>query len=311
MARARSWVGARIALVCILAVACWLWPSATRSWVSGIRQQRGRGIARRRRYLGLHAQTFEVTKTSELVTRLLEAIEGTDRGLAASEGQKAEISEMITELEAAGNGADFFASGTAYGKYEVAYVGASSSRVANPAGGRWRGRVGRIFFPTQGLYQHILPSEEPGADALAVNLVEASLLSLIPITVVLRGPASRLNATAREEVIAERSTQGGLTQNSVRANFDAPRVAFGPRAGGLFGLGQYAPLLRLSAGPRSSVVLDAPYVDDRIRIGKGASGIRFVFKRTTAVGADSWERAMAGPAVGSRAVGGVLACSAY
>jgi len=61
-----------------------------------------------------------------------------------------------------------------------------------------------------------------------------------------------------------------LTNLTVRAYFDAPRIILGKR-------GRF---FNIQLGPSTSVVLDATYVDDKIRIGKGGtSGTRFVFSR--------------------------------
>lgn len=254
---------------------------------------------------------------SAAVSELLAAIEGTERGVKATAEQKEQIFRLITQLEEAGEGRDYLEEGSVFGKYEVAYVGAPSSRVANPAGGRWRGGLGRLLCPTRGLYQHLLkipadPSEgkdsgPSNADATAVNLLEVALLGLLPVAVVLHGPARRLSPSERAAVSSERATPGGLSANAVRANFEAPRLALGSRGRGLLGLARHIPPLRLRAGPRTSVVLDASYVDERVRIGKGASGIRFVFTRAEEdPNADIWQRVLAGRPFGARALGGTL-----
>jgi len=238
---------------------------------------------------------------AEMVDMLLAAVEGTDRGILATTERKERIACLISQLESAGQGRDFFADGTLYGKYEVVYVGAPSSRIANPAGGRWRGRVGRFFLPTRGIYQHLLC----GSDGpLAVNYVELSFLGLFTVMVVLRGPTTKLEPEERSQVANDRNTPGGLSCNSVRASFDPPKIALGLRAPG--NLRRWLPLLRLGVGPSSKVVLDAPYVDERIRIGKGASGIRFVFLRTQEAKADAWQRVIERPLVSVRLLGGML-----
>lgn len=59
-----------------------------------------------------------------------------------------------------------------------------------------------------------------------------------------------------------------LSNLSVKAVFDAPRIFFGKR-------------LNLYVGPKSTVLLDTTYCDDKLRIGMGGtSGTRFVFART-------------------------------
>ena len=71
----------------------------------------------------------------------------------------------------------------------------------------------------------------------------------------------------------------GLSSRTVRAYFDAPR----------FALGKFV----FTFGPTSSVVLDTPYVDNKIRIGLGGtSGSKFVFSRIPKEdkeGVDGWK----------------------
>lgn len=231
---------------------------------------------------------------AELVDELLLAIAGTDRGVAGDEQQRTKIQDLISKLEAEGTSQDFFADGSVYGNYEVSYVGASSSRIANPAGGRWRGRFGRLLCPTRGLFQHILRGA--GEEVIGVNVVQAALLGLLPLAVVLRGSALQTTPEERTDVAAQRCTPGGLSENAAQVSFDAPVVAIGS-------LTSFIPPLRLQVGPVSSVVLDAPYVDERIRIGKGASGIRFVFRRTEDASAECWRRVIARRPLSGKAVG--------
>jgi len=94
----------------------------------------------------------------------------------------------------------------------------------------------------------------------AVNVVSLDAFGLIRATVILRGDAIALNA-----------------KRAVRALFDAPRIVFG-KTGRWF---------NINVGPKTSVVLDAPYCDANVRIGVGGrSGSRFVFRRC---GADDVE----------------------
>ncbi|CAN0581604.1 unnamed protein product, partial [Ectocarpus sp. 12 AP-2014] len=70
-----------------------------------------------------------------------------------------------------------------FGNYNVAYVSSGSSQRGNPAGGRWRGRVGRTLFrqATEEMFQHLL---EP---ATAVNMVVFRAFGLLTGCVTLRG----------------------------------------------------------------------------------------------------------------------------
>ena len=79
-------------------------------------------------------------------TRLLELIENTDRGIGASSELRAEIGAVISGLESSWEGTDAFAEparSQLLRRCEVAYVGQASSKAANAAGGKYRGRLGR------------------------------------------------------------------------------------------------------------------------------------------------------------------------
>ena len=100
---------------------------------------------------------------------LLALIEGTDRGVQATDEARRTIAALIGELEDGWRGTDAFSAEQApwlLRRTEVAYVGQASSGRANAAGGKYRGRVGRLLFRTTALFQHVLP------DALAVNVIQ-------------------------------------------------------------------------------------------------------------------------------------------
>ena len=60
-----------------------------------------------------------------------------------------------------------------FGNYEVAFSAAGARQVGQPAGGRFRGALGRSLFQTTGLFQHVLspncvassPAPPPAAGA--------------------------------------------------------------------------------------------------------------------------------------------------
>ena len=132
-----------------------------------------------------------------------------------------------------------------YRECEVAYVGQRSSRKANAAGGRFRGRVGRLLFRTTAMYQHVLYHSTGN---LAINFIKFRLLGLLPGSVVLRGA---VEPEADREALGARWNRT-LSENTIRAAFRSPRVAFGP--------------LTLDLGPTSEVRLDTTYLDDRVLI---------------------------------------------
>jgi hypothetical protein len=110
---------------------------------------------------------------------------------------------------------------------------------------------------------------EPAAVAQVVNIITLSTLrDWIRIHVMLRGDAFPYNSTT-----------------TVRAEFDAPRIVVQARRRQAAAF----TLLNLSMGPTSSVVLDTPYCDDRIRLGTGGQGSRFVFLRLPATDVESQE----------------------
>lgn len=50
------------------------------------------------------------------------------------------------QLNTIGEGTDWLSDSRIFGNYNVAYVSSGSSERSNPAGGRFRGRLGRAFF---------------------------------------------------------------------------------------------------------------------------------------------------------------------
>lgn len=163
------------------------------------------------------------------------------------------------------------------GLYSVAQV-ITKNKNENPVGGKWtrKSSIAKKLFESRRTFQHILqPSNQKTSTnksntttaapivAEAVNVISFdALFGLSRITVMLRGDALPLSLKERQDL--------QLTNYAVRANFDPPRIVFGKR-GRIF---------NINLGPKSSVILDATYVDDCVRIGKGGtSGSRFVFKR--------------------------------
>jgi len=113
------------------------------------------------------------SSTADTVSKLLALVEPTDRGIAASDSTRAEASSLISALEESWAGTDAFASPYLLRNTEVVYVGQSSSKGSNAAGGKYRGRIGRALFRTDALFQHVL-------DDVAVNVVQFRLLGLVP-----------------------------------------------------------------------------------------------------------------------------------
>ena len=137
---------------------------------------------------------------------------------------------------------------------------------------------------------------------VAVNLVRVLLFNALPISIVLVGLATRLNAEDREGV-RRRALESGRTSrmqgaepgelkaavpvptsNTVRVDFAPPILAAGPP--------WLQRLLKLSVGPCTDVFLDTTFAGPKLRLGRGAtSGSRFVFQRVTdanSAAAASW-----------------------
>lgn len=217
---------------------------------------------------------------------------------------RTEIDNLIKDLEASWEGTDAFSAAQRdylLRRCEVAYVGQSSSVKANAAGGKYRGRVGRALFRTEALFQHVLE------DGVAVNMIQFSLLNLVKGCAVLPGEWSRPSAEALQ-VLQKQAAQRMqsrtdaatsprlLTGNTISVRFDAPRLAFGPGAG----------LLNLKFGPSSDVALDTTYLDNTLRICRGAtSGTPFVFRADScadgaplAEASRQWQLVVAKPPLG-------------
>lgn len=173
------------------------------------------------------------------------------------------------------------------GNYNVTHVIPSKPN-EKPVGGKWSRGPAQALFKTRRTLQHLLTPKLPGAVAEAVNVITLSALrDSFRIHVILRGDAYQLTGDERADVVQERQTPGGLSSKSVRANFDAPRIVLARSSSH-----NSSSLLNLSIGPPSSVILDTPYCDGRIRIGKGSRGSWFVFKRCSPndVEADEWKK---------------------
>lgn len=186
----------------------------------------------------------------------------------------------------------------------------------NPVGGKWT----RGLFTVKRTMQHVLPplpvkkastkkaiddKGEPqgvwvASDAVAalavaqvVNAIRLELLwGFVNIWVLLRGDAVPLKLDKNvypkesEENDSEDDSKKkrsppkllpDLSDRTVKAYFDRPRIGVS-----LQGRKKSNPLWKrvLVLGPTSAVVLDTPYADTRIRLGKGGtSGSQFVFRR--------------------------------
>ena len=221
-------------------------------------------------------------ESTGLSKRLLELVEPTDRGVSASQDLREEIDGVIQELEGSWQGADAFAQPEyLLRRTEVAYVGQTKSVRANAAGGKYRGRMGRLLFKTDTLFQHVLSEQ-----SVAVNVIKFKLFGLFSGSAVLPG--------------VWRQKSG----NSIAVQFQPPRLAIGP--------------LNLRFGPTSEVTLNVTYLDENLRICRGgSSGVPFVFRADTCrdgasleAASKSWEAVVAQKPLGKPPVVAALLVAA-
>lgn len=228
----------------------------------------------------------------EVVSDLLQLIDGTDRGVAATIEQRSAISTKIIALEESWQNSSALEQPNKLFRYaEVAYVGQSSSVRANAAGGKYRGSLGRLLCPTDALFQHLLAEG-------AFNVIHFRLLGLVPGAAILQG-AWRPASSGTIEELRRRALEAGrpaISDNLLTVDFEAPRIAFG----------REGRVLSLRFGPTSSVQLDTTYLDDRIRIARGGtSGTPFVLRMDTcdgslAAAAIQYQRAVSRTPLGKR-----------
>ena len=198
-------------------------------------------------------------------------------------------------------------------------------------GGNFRGKFGRFIYENDGLYQHILreddikydnngndnitskvqviptiPAEnfpqESSKEAsnesplinsvkksriLAINYISGRLFKIITVSVILKGVISLLSDSERTQLTARYGT--ALSSGTVRADFEAPLITIGG--------------LSVSIGPISNVVLDTPYLDEKIRLGVGARGSVFIFRKTMEEKANYWIRDVARKPLNAKKLG--------
>lgn len=133
-----------------------------------------------------------------------------------------------------------------FGNWQVAYTSTRKAprQEGQPAGGRFRGRLGRQLFRTTQLCQSTI---QPN---IVTNKVGFRLLGLLAGYVGLRGSF---------EIV-------GDAADTVKVSFQRPVMCLGDN-------------ISLHIGPDSSVQLTTTYLDERMRLGRGSRGSRFVFVR--------------------------------
>lgn len=185
--------------------------------------------------------------SDELVDTLLSEIGSTDGGPGTSASVRSSVDALIRVLSERGRSGAPLSDARIFDQYRVAYTSPSrkQARQGAPAGGRFRGRLGRLLFRPRGLFQHVF------APNIVVNLVAFKLFGLLPGAVGLYGKLTPI--------------EDAKSPNTVRVDFGSPRISFFR--------------LVFQFGPPSFVCLETTYIDDRVRIGIGSRGSLFVFTK--------------------------------
>ena len=280
------------------------------------------------------AHAFSPART--IITRSSLFLSSSDLvSVAKKEGSDiVEVAKLVSSIEGTGSAASILERRSSLvGNYRVltTYNPAKLDVKSNAAGGKWvrPGSVpSKLGFKVDGLYQNIV---EEADNIVAINLVLLSFLQFFVVTVVLRGDCDYLSdeevsflfslnivlhvaeslirrfaplLSQREDISTRRNVDtGGLSDLCIRAKFDSPLIRLG------FG-GWRGPGINFRIGPSSSVILDASYVDNEVRIGKGASGVRFVLERVSVedAAAERWRKVVDSRLkIGKRELASILA----
>lgn len=248
--------------------------------------------------------------TTPIVDQLLDIVE--KKNDANENLDQDEIPELISKLSS--NADDYILDENSMsslfeplvGYYNVSYT-LTSRPNDNPVGGKWT----RGLWSVKRTMQHVLPplpvpspsDKDSGASeelesiaskavAQVVNAIRLELLwGFVGVWVLLRGDAVPLKLDPAYEKASDPIPEDepktkkpapallpNLSDRTVKAYFDRPRIglSLSRRRKNAKPLFQRV----LTLGPTSAVVLDTPYSDSRIRLGKGGtSGSQFVFRR--------------------------------
>jgi hypothetical protein len=216
---------------------------------------------------------------SEDTELVLEAAERTDRGSKSTPEIDTKLSEWIElksneytkQKKLAKNDMNLF------GNYDVSYAGPGINQKGQPAGGAFRGTLGKLFFKTDKLLQNIIQNEKN--EIQVIDVLKGRIFSFIPFRVILYGIATYLQEKDRNTL--SKKLNRNFTESTIRADFEPPVICFGNE------WNKFSFSIRI--GPKSNVALDTPYVDQRIRLGIGGRGSLFIFKRTFDMMANEWQ----------------------
>ena len=185
-----------------------------------------------------------------LVDELISLVEKTEGGTKISESNRKRADEICDTLAEIDQGSRPLRNDLIFGNYEVAYVSKGSRQYGQPAGGRFRTGLGSFLFKTTRLCQSIIRPN------IATNKVDVCLFGVIPCSIGLRGAFQSI----------PESPDAPNNEDTVKVWFQPPVLSL-PGS------------IHTRIGPPSSVVLKTTYLDERVRLGLGSRGSRFVFTR--------------------------------
>ena len=133
--------------------------------------------------------------------------------------------------------------------------------------------VSRNVISSEVEVEVVAKTEEKQSRIIVVNYICGKLFKFITVSVVLKGILEKITENDRLSLTEKFGTV--LSPGTIRADFDSPLITIG-------GVG-------IRIGPNSNVVLDTPYLDGKIRLGVGARGSSFIFKRTLDDNANNWK----------------------
>lgn len=200
-----------------------------------------------------------VTQDDQLVDTLLFFLQGSDRGARMSSSDRMAVETIIEQLCNSTKDKQLTSDPSLFDDYSMVYCANGSKQKSPAAGGLLRTKLGRLLFPTKGLFENLVSPN------IVVNLLCFRFLGLISSNIALRG-----------KIVF--SPSGPKKPNDLRFEFAQPRLRIGPAV--------------FQLGPRPFIGTTLKYLDNRIRITVGKRGSRFIFvrrKRNEMPEADDWK----------------------
>jgi hypothetical protein len=127
-------------------------------------------------------------EANQLIDAILVDIRNTDFGAKVDKGKRQRIDDKIVKLISISTAQKPLEDPEIFSNYSVAYSSPGPDQKGAPAGGKFRGPLGRFIFRTTGLYQAILKPD------LAKNLVTFLLFGVMPGSIALEGKFKKVGA---------------------------------------------------------------------------------------------------------------------